>query len=48
MRDRYARILRRGGLSSADETVARSRFGAYRDFAQEHDLDAMMKARGLR
>lgn len=48
MRDRYARILRRGGLSPADEAVARSRYGAYRGFAQEHDLDAMMKARGLR
>jgi hypothetical protein len=48
MRDRYARILRRGGLRSADEAVARSRYDAYRGFAQEHDLDAMMRARGLR
>lgn len=48
MRDRYARILRRGGLGSADEAVARSRYDAYRNFAREHDLDAMMKARGLR
>lgn len=48
MRDRYARIIRRGGLNSADEAVARSRYDAYRGFAQEHDLDAMMSARGLR
>ncbi len=48
MRDRYARILRRGGLDSTDEAVARSRYEAYRDFATEHDLDSMMKARGLR
>ena len=48
MRDRYGRALRRGGLSPGDEAVARSRYNAYGDFAQEHDLDAMMKARGLR
>jgi hypothetical protein len=48
MRDRYARLLQRGGLSSADEAVARSRYDASRGLAQEHDLDAMMHARGLR
>lgn len=48
MRDRYARILRRGGLSSADEAIARSRLGAYGDFVREHRLDEMMRARGLR
>jgi hypothetical protein len=48
MRNRYGRILRRGGLSSGDEAVARSRYEAYRDFARDHELDAMMKARGLR
>ncbi len=48
MRDRYGRILRRGGLSSADEAVARGRFGAYRDFSRDHRLDEMMRARGLR
>ena len=48
VRERYARILRRGGLSPEDQAVAQSRYNAYHDFAQEHDLDAMMKARGLR
>jgi hypothetical protein len=48
MRDRYSRILRRGGLDPTDEAVARGRFDAYRDFAREHRLDEMMRARGLR
>lgn len=48
MRDRYARILRRGGLSSADEAVAQGRYDAYSSFVIENDLDAMMRARGLR
>lgn len=47
MRDRYARILRRGGLSSADEAVAQGRYDAYSWFVTENDLDAMMRARGL-
>ncbi|MBU2075622.1 MAG: hypothetical protein KKE65_05355, partial [Actinobacteria bacterium] len=48
MRDRYARILRRGGLNSADQGVARGRYDAYSSFVIENDLDAMMRARGLR
>jgi hypothetical protein len=48
MRDRYSRILRRGGLDPTDEAVARGRFDAYRDFSREHRLDEMMRARGLR
>lgn len=48
MRDRYARVLRRGGLSSADEAVAQGRYDAYSSFVIENDLDAMMRARGLR
>lgn len=48
MRDRYARILRRGGLSSADQGVAQGRYDAYSSFVIENDLDAMMRARGLR
>lgn len=48
MRDRYARILRRGGLSSADQGVAQGRYDAYSSFVIESDLDAMMRARGLR
>ena len=48
MRDRYARVLRRGGLSPADQTVAQGRYDAYSSFVIENDLDAMMRARGLR
>jgi hypothetical protein len=48
MRDRYSRILRRGGLDPAEEAVARGRFDAYRGFSREHRLDEMMRARGLR
>ena len=48
MGDRYARILRRGGLSPADWAVAQGRYGAYSSFVIENDLDVMMRARGLR
>ncbi len=48
MGDRYARILRRGGLGPADQAVAQGRFDAYSSFVIENDLDAMMRARGLR
>ncbi len=48
MRDRYARVLRCGGLRSADEAVAQGRYDAYSSFVIENDLDAMMRARGLR
>jgi hypothetical protein len=48
MRDRYARLLRRGLLDPADVATARSRYNAYRDFARDHRLDEMMRARGLR
>jgi hypothetical protein len=48
MRDRYARILRRGGLNRQEEAIAQSRYGAYRDFVEEHDLEGMMNVRGVR
>jgi hypothetical protein len=48
MRDRYARLLRRGLLDPADVATARSRYNAYRDFARDHRLDEMMRARGLK
>ncbi len=48
MRDRYARILRRGGLSTGDQAAAQGRYDAYSSFVIENDLDAMMRARGLR
>lgn len=47
MRNRYANILRRGGLDEVDPAVAQDRYRAYRDFASEHRLDEMMQARGL-
>lgn len=48
MRDRYARILRRGGLSPADQSVAQGRYDAYSSFVTKNHLDAMMRARRLR
>lgn len=48
MRNRYARILRRGGLNEADTARTQARYRAYDDFATEHRLDDMMQARGLR
>ena len=45
MRDRYAKALRRGGLSDSEQAVAQGRHDAYQSFVAENDLDGMMKAR---
>ncbi len=49
MRNRYRNILNDpGGLSPADQAVARERFEEYRNFVDEHRLDDMMSARSRR
>lgn len=48
MRDRYARLLRRGLTEPADAAVAKQRYDAYSAFVDETRLADMMNARGLR